>query len=253
MTAAWIRPPVPLLVGAHRGLGAGLPENTLAGATATLDLGVDFVETDLRLTRDGVAVALHDATFARISGDPRAVADLAFDEAVRLKPDLPTVAAMIERVASRDRALLLDLKLERPKDLARALEPLSPQLATGRAALGVRSLAVARAIGEIAPGAPIVGLLREPAELPALADLGARWARLWQDDATAAAIADLKRRGLAVLIMAGRPNPREVGFITAYDLSRLIADGVDAVMLDDPALALRLRDGRPPADASSGL
>jgi glycerophosphoryl diester phosphodiesterase len=50
---------------AHRG-GRGLgPENTLAACRIALGLGVDAVELDVRLTADGVPVALHDATLER--------------------------------------------------------------------------------------------------------------------------------------------------------------------------------------------
>ena len=53
------------LVVAHRG-GAGLaPENTLAAFRRTLDLGVDAIELDVRLSRDGHPVVIHDATVDR--------------------------------------------------------------------------------------------------------------------------------------------------------------------------------------------
>ncbi|HEY7676191.1 MAG TPA: glycerophosphodiester phosphodiesterase family protein [Candidatus Methylomirabilis sp.] len=53
------------LVVAHRG-GAGLaPENTLAAFRRALDLGVDAVEMDVRLSRDGQPVVIHDATIDR--------------------------------------------------------------------------------------------------------------------------------------------------------------------------------------------
>lgn len=53
------------LVVAHRG-GAGLaPENTLAAFRRALDLGTDAVEMDVRLSRDGHPVVVHDATVDR--------------------------------------------------------------------------------------------------------------------------------------------------------------------------------------------
>ncbi len=250
--AIWTRPPASLLVGAHRGLGAGLPENTLAAAEAAFHLGVDFVETDLRLTRDGVAVALHDADFTRMAGDPAAVGDVEFETARQLKPDLATVAAMIDLADDCGRALLLDTKLTDPAMLARAVMPLGSRLESGRIAFGVRSLAAAEAVALLAPRAPLVGLFADGADLAGLAALGAPWARLWQHDADRASIARLHDLGLAVLIMAGRPTPSEVGFIEADDLMSLIADGADAVMLDDPALALGLRDGPRSVAASKG-
>ena len=44
----------------HRGARGLMPENTLAGFQKALDLGVDTLECDLGLTRDGVVVVHHD-------------------------------------------------------------------------------------------------------------------------------------------------------------------------------------------------
>jgi glycerophosphoryl diester phosphodiesterase len=45
---------------AHRGAHIGIPENTLAAYEAAIEMGVDFVEVDLRTTRDGHIVSVHD-------------------------------------------------------------------------------------------------------------------------------------------------------------------------------------------------
>jgi glycerophosphoryl diester phosphodiesterase len=49
----------------HRGAAALAPENTWAGFDLALELGVDAIETDVRATRDGVLVLLHDARLDR--------------------------------------------------------------------------------------------------------------------------------------------------------------------------------------------
>ena len=45
---------------AHRGAHIGIPENTLAAYEAAIDIGVDFVEIDLRTTQDGRIVSVHN-------------------------------------------------------------------------------------------------------------------------------------------------------------------------------------------------
>lgn len=45
---------------AHRGAHNGIPENTLAAYEAAIEMGVDFVEVDLRTTRDGHIVSVHN-------------------------------------------------------------------------------------------------------------------------------------------------------------------------------------------------
>lgn len=48
------------LVIAHRGASAYLPEHTLAGYRLAVELGADYIEPDLVLTRDGVLIARHE-------------------------------------------------------------------------------------------------------------------------------------------------------------------------------------------------
>jgi len=58
------RPPRPINI-AHRGASAYAPEHTLAAYRLALEMGADYVEQDLQLTRDGVLVCLHDTTLER--------------------------------------------------------------------------------------------------------------------------------------------------------------------------------------------
>lgn len=45
---------------AHRGAHNGIPENTLAAYEVAIEMGVDFVEIDLRTTKDGHIVSIHN-------------------------------------------------------------------------------------------------------------------------------------------------------------------------------------------------
>jgi glycerophosphoryl diester phosphodiesterase len=74
----------PLIVG-HRGVPALHQENTLAGFRRALALGIDAIELDVRLTRDGRAVVFHDANAERLTGVRRAISDLTWDEVSRLR------------------------------------------------------------------------------------------------------------------------------------------------------------------------
>ena len=74
----------PLLI-SHRTQMGTHPENTLGGIRAAIEAGVDGVEVDVRASREGTGVLLHDATFARTTGDPRILADTAAASARRLR------------------------------------------------------------------------------------------------------------------------------------------------------------------------
>ena len=50
---------MPLII-AHRGASAFRPEHTLEAYELAIDLGEDFIEPDLVVSRDRVLVALHE-------------------------------------------------------------------------------------------------------------------------------------------------------------------------------------------------
>ena len=54
---------------AHRGAHQGIPENTLAAYQKAIDLGADFVEIDVRTTRDGALVSVHNRTVGAYTAD----------------------------------------------------------------------------------------------------------------------------------------------------------------------------------------
>jgi glycerophosphoryl diester phosphodiesterase len=54
-----------MLVVAHRGASGQAPENTFASFEAAVAIGVDAIELDVHLSRDGHLVVIHDANLAR--------------------------------------------------------------------------------------------------------------------------------------------------------------------------------------------
>jgi glycerophosphoryl diester phosphodiesterase len=72
------------LVFAHRGGAALAPENTLAAFTRAHTLGVDGFELDVRLSRDGEVMVIHDADVDRTTNGKGRVSALTSDELRRL-------------------------------------------------------------------------------------------------------------------------------------------------------------------------
>ena len=58
-------PNTDILVIAHRGVKMQAPENTLAAIQKAIELGYDYVELDVRFTKDDVPVLMHDPTLDR--------------------------------------------------------------------------------------------------------------------------------------------------------------------------------------------
>lgn len=72
----WTQSENNVFVAAHRGWMARYPENTMSAFRAALDLGVDQLETDVRITKDGALVLIHDATVDRTTNGTGKVCDL---------------------------------------------------------------------------------------------------------------------------------------------------------------------------------
>ncbi|MCC6487314.1 MAG: glycerophosphodiester phosphodiesterase family protein [Candidatus Hydrogenedentes bacterium] len=68
-------------VAAHRGAHEGIPENTLAAYQKAIDLGADFVEIDVRTTKDGKFVSVHNSTIDSYApGHTGRVSEMTLDE-----------------------------------------------------------------------------------------------------------------------------------------------------------------------------
>lgn len=60
---------------AHRGSRKLWPENTFHAFDGAVDLGYQYIETDIRVTRDDVVVVFHDATLERTTNGVGAISD----------------------------------------------------------------------------------------------------------------------------------------------------------------------------------
>lgn len=72
--------PEHILVAAHRAAHQEYPENSLAAINESIRLGVDIIEIDVRLSKDGKFVLMHDGTVDRTTDGTGKVGDLNFSE-----------------------------------------------------------------------------------------------------------------------------------------------------------------------------
>lgn len=109
---------------AHRG-GAGLAvENTMEAFARSYALGVRYLETDVRLSADGVLVVFHDADLDRVTDGHGSISKTTFGQLCRLRVGkvhrIPTLTQVLETFP--DACFTVDLKDERAMgELARVL------------------------------------------------------------------------------------------------------------------------------------
>ncbi|MSP48752.1 MAG: hypothetical protein EXQ95_05425 [Alphaproteobacteria bacterium] len=227
-----------VLVIAHRGFSAAHVENSLEAFEAAIAAGADAIETDVRLSRDGVPVCSHDPDLKRLRGRSESVADL--DAAELEREGVLTLSTVL--MAARGRIkVMLDLKLSTEADLEATLGVVHALGIGADVFVGVRAVALVPIARHLCPEATVLGLPRQPAELPAFYAAGGTIGRLWEAEATRAGIAVAKSGGHTVWVTAGGRGGGGTGDIGAAGLKRLYADGADGVIVNDPALALAVR------------
>ena len=102
------------------------PENTMAAFREAIAIGADGIEFDVRLTRDGVPVVIHDSTLRRTGGSNQRVADLTLQELKKIDvgswfmngsfagETVPSLAELFDLFQTNDRSLYLEMKCESP-------------------------------------------------------------------------------------------------------------------------------------------
>jgi glycerophosphoryl diester phosphodiesterase len=81
--SVWLRG-APLVI-AHRGASAYAPENTLSAFRLALELGADALEVDVKLTRDRIAILMHDSSLARTTNGTGQVSNLNYADILQLE------------------------------------------------------------------------------------------------------------------------------------------------------------------------
>lgn len=107
-----------VIISAHRGDVENAPENSLPSITAAIEKGIQSVELDVQLTKDGIAVLHHDYNLQRMTGVAARVSDLTYEElsglVIGYDEELnPIYTPMLEEALVEAKGkikLLLDLK-----------------------------------------------------------------------------------------------------------------------------------------------
>lgn len=252
---------------AHRGSSGTYPEHTLQAFEAALQDGADALECDVRLTRDGVLVCVHDRKVDRTS-DGRGVvsalelADLheldfaSWKDRERDEPQLEeadrdagrvlTLKRLLELVLDHDRLVQLQIETKHPTrygalvelELVRLLKTYALTSPTTRLQSRVAVLSYAttslRRVYGMAPGLPtVLNLGRVPLRLRG----GPLPRHIW------AVAVDLRvARAHPGYVQRVRAAGGRVHVFTAdepADIDYLLALGVDAIISNEPARVLQ--------------
>lgn len=108
----------PMTVAAHRGDSYCCFENTMEAFEAGRLAGADMIETDVRMTKDGHLVLMHDASGKRTAADDRKIADMTLEEVRSLNVGsefhplpVPTLEELLQWAVPYD-VLMLNIELK---------------------------------------------------------------------------------------------------------------------------------------------
>lgn len=243
---------------AHRGGAALAPENTIVAFDRGLALGADGLELDVRLSRDGVAVVLHDATVDRTTDGTGAVADLTAGEIAGLDagyrfgaPDgfpfrdrgigVPRLREVLERY--RGVPSIVELKVDEPELARQALADVRAAGAFANVVIGSFKQGVLDATRALEPEMPTSAstdevrrlLLRSRFRLtvrrPPYRLLQVPEVRAGRRIVSPRFVRAAHRAGL--LVQVWTINRED-------DMRRLLGWGVDALISDRPDVAVRV-------------
>lgn len=173
----------------HMGSCADRPGNTLVGVRRAIEAGAHVTEVDVRTTKDGVLVCLHDAEVDRTTDGKGKVADLTLADVKKLEAGVrfdarfagervPTLREVLE-LAKGKIAVMIDLKEDG--------EGYAEQIATAvrafgepkRVVLGIRSVEHAKRFRKLLPDGRQIGLVPTADDIEPFAKAGVTAIRLW--------------------------------------------------------------------------
>ena len=236
---------------AHRGGAAHAPENTLAALARAIAAGANLAEIDLRMTKDGGIIALHDETLTRTTGSDHPVSGLDMETVRTLDAGgwfsaefqgepVPTLTELLEAARGKIR-LMLELKHTQSDQtlLERTVEQIRSRGMEEACVLACGDLELLRRGKELAPELENVyigeSLGPELWEASFVDGYSINFTAL-----TAQNVEQAHQKGRAVY--AWTVNERQ-------DIAAVLELGVDGLVTDDPDLALELlKEPKPKPD-----
>lgn len=223
-----------IVIAAHRGFSAKYPENSVDAFEAAITAGTDLIETDVRVSADGVLFCHHDPDVEGREIHDTSSSDLDALGVARLSTVLSLARQRV--------GVLLDLKIQSEEFARSVLEKVRNAGMESQTIFGVRSIMQARLLRRLSKNVVLLGFLEDYASFPRFFEAGGDIARLWEEHLTPQLLATTRNGDHPVWITPRIGKGLEpAGAIDGPRLEALFQQGIDGVLVNDPATALALR------------
>jgi glycerophosphoryl diester phosphodiesterase len=243
----------PVLVIAHRGFSGQAPENTLAAFRKAIDAGSDAIEFDVRFSKDGHLVLIHDDTVDRTTEGKGKVSELTLEELKKLDAGswkgtaftgerIPTLKEALDLARGR---ILLDIEIKDGDQGSRSmvdladltLEAVQKAGMEGQVLFSSFDRGAVERVRTRAPHIPVAYLTDKPWSSPLEASGGMplRILDVRRSSVNPANVALARQGGIRVLVWTAN---------TPEDMEKLVTLGVDGIITDHPDRLIDLLKNR---------
>jgi glycerophosphoryl diester phosphodiesterase len=218
-----------VLVIGHRGAKALAPENTLEAIRVAAECEADAVEVDIRLSKDGILVLMHDETVDRTTHGQGKVENLDLAELQSeglMGRRVPTLGEAVALAVELGLEIIVEMKEEGIEELVAYELKGSKAMVTSFFHSSLREV---KAISRLKTGIIISSLPLRPVELAVWADADA----IFSNRTNPRLFQEAHRRGIEVYPWA---------INSAEEATWLLRLGADGLVTDDPCLIRKIAD-----------
>lgn len=218
---------------AHRGgIVPGYPENTLSAYRQAIKHGAEVIEIDLRGTKDGEVVILHDETLERTTNGKGRVTDHTLAELKALDAGagerIPTYEEVLQLISGTGVKLLLDIKESPALDKRKVVRLTEKYNAALNVIVGPRNLEDLRSFRALNPNLRTLGFIKNPEDMEPFAQAGIDIIRLWPKWIYA------EPQLVTKVHQLGRPVWTTANDAPREELEKLVRLGVNGILSDLP-------------------